>query len=915
MTERPLLHVIDGSGYIFRAYYAVRGLQTARGEPTNAVFGVTTMLQKTLAEEKPTHVALTFDSGKPSFRAGIYGLYKANRPPPPDDLVPQFAWIHEVAETFQIPTFVIEGYEADDVIATITREAIARGFDVRIVTADKDLMQLVGPHVSLYDPMRDKRVGVPEVLERFGVPPEQVLEVLALSGDATDNVPGVKGVGEKTATKLVVQHGSALGAVAAAERGEVAGKMGQTLAGARADVELSRRLVSLDEHVPALDLAPVFATYEGPDFAAQQAIFERFEFRRLVVRAPAGAAAAGASSAGASSAGAPSAAFPDEKLSADTYRVITTVDALRTFAEAARTSGRLALEVLSEPGRLLDAPILGLALAHAPGEAAYVPFGHVYLGVPPQLTLDAALEVLAPLLADAAITKLAIELKPLEGLARRRGLTLAGPRHDLSIASYLLEPDDGPHELGGVARRFLGHAVVDEAELFGTGKKRRAPAATTHEEILRYAAEQADVAVRAWPRAERALADAALGALEVDLEVPLVPVLAGIELTGVKVDVGALGAMSEVFQAELMRLEQACHTAAGQSFNIGSPKQLQKILFEDLGLRIVKRTKTGPSTDHSVLEQLVDDHPLPQAILEYREVDKLKSTYVDALPRLVAPSTGRVHTRLNQTVAATGRLSSQEPNLQNIPIRTQLGRELRRVFVPEPGRLVVSVDYSQIELRVLAHVSGDAVLTDAFRTGMDVHTRTASVLFDVEPSAVTSEQRGQAKTVNFGVLYGMGPVRLARQLGIPRRTAQKFVDDYFERQAGVRRYIDQTLEIARRDGFVRTLLGRRRRVADIHAKDRTLRGAAERVAINTPIQGTAADLIKLAMLRVAARLERDFPDARLILQVHDELLLEAPEAATPEVAGAVKQEMEAAFPLDVPLVAEAHWGPSWAAAH
>jgi DNA polymerase-1 len=905
MTERPLLHVIDGSGYIFRAYYAVRGLQTAKGEPTNAVYGVTTMLQKTLAEEKPTHVALTFDSGRPSFRAGIYGAYKANRPPPPDDLVPQFAWIHEVAATFRIPTFVVEGYEADDVIATITREAIARGFDVRIVTADKDLMQLVGPHVSLYDPMRDKRVGVPEVLERFGVPPEQVLEVLALSGDATDNVPGVKGVGEKTATKLVVQHGSALGAVAAAERGEVAGKMGQTLAGARADVELSKQLVSLDDHVPNLSLEPVLQAYPGPDFAAQQAIFERFEFRRLVVRAPAGAPQAGPGVS----------ALPDEELSADAYRVITTVDALAAFAEAARASGRLALEVLSEPGRLLDAPILGLALAHAPGQAAYVPFGHVYLGVPPQLTLDAALEVLAPLFADAAITKLAIELKPLEGLARRRGLAIAGPRHDLSIASYLLEPDDGPHDLGGVARRFLGHAVVDEGELFGTGKKRRAAAATTHEELLRYAAEQADVAVRAWPRAERALADASLGALEADLEVPLVPVLAGIELTGVKVDVGALGAMSEVFQAELARLEQACHTAAGQTFNIGSPKQLQKILFEELGLRIVKRTKTGPSTDHSVLEQLVDDHPLPQAILEYREVDKLKSTYVDALPRLVAPSTGRVHTRLNQTVAATGRLSSQEPNLQNIPIRTQLGRELRRVFVPEPGRLVISVDYSQIELRVLAHVSGDAVLTDAFRTGMDVHTRTASVLFDVEPAAVTSEQRGQAKTVNFGVLYGMGPVRLARQLGIPRRTAQKFVDDYFERQAGVRRYIDQTLELARRDGFVRTLLGRRRRVADIHAKDRGLRGAAERVAINTPIQGTAADLIKLAMLRVVARLERDYPDARLILQVHDELLLEAPEATAPEVAAVVKQEMEASFPLDVPLVAEAHWGPSWAAAH
>ncbi|MFO0728475.1 MAG: DNA polymerase I [Myxococcota bacterium] len=904
----PLLHIIDGSGYIFRAYYAIRRLSTAAGEPTNAVYGFTTMFQKAIADEKPRYLALTFDAGKPSFRQKIYPDYKAHRPPPPEDLVPQFQRIFEVAETFAAKTFRIEGWEADDVIATLTRRALAEGFEVCIITGDKDLMQLVNDRVTIFDPMKDKRFGRAEVIERFGVPPERVVDVLALAGDTSDNVPGVKGVGEKTAAKLISTYGDLAGVMKAAANHEITSKIGQTIAASAEAVELSKKLVSLDDQVP-LELDLLDLEYRGPNVEAQQAMFEALEFKRLVTKTEDGGARP-------INADRP---IKTEEISAEHYRLVLSEGDLAGVCQEIEAAGRVAFAIVTNSGRLLDAEVFGLALCAEKGKAHYIPLLHQFLGVPKQLELGAVLKALTPIAKNPRIRKIGIEIKAIYELFERAGITMVGLDFDGAIASYLLDPDGGAegvsHDLRETAARFLGASVTTLDDLLGRGKQKREYPGIPLEEALIFLGTQADIALRAADAGKPLLEEAKLTGLLVDLEMPLVSVLGRLELAGVKVDLSALASMHTVFEGELARLEKACFEAAGSEFNLGSPKQLQKVLYEDLGLRIVKRTKTGPSTDASVLEALSDEHPLPQAILEYRQVQKLKSTYVDALPKMVAPKSGRVHTIMNQAVAATGRLSSTEPNLQNIPIRTELGRQLRKVFIAEPGRKLISVDYSQIELRVLAHMSKDPVLSDAFLRGMDVHTRTAAELFQVDPKDVTPEQRGQAKTVNFGVLYGMGPMRLARQLGIQRRAASKFVEDYFERQPGVKEYIERTLEIARNTGYVTTLLGRRRKVHEIASKNRASRGAAERIAINTPIQGTAADLIKLAMIRVDARLRDQHPETLLILQVHDELLLEAPEKDAEAVAAMVRREMEGVYPLDVPLVAEPHLGRTWAEAH
>jgi DNA polymerase I len=902
---RPLLHLIDGSGYIFRAFYAMRGLATSKGEPTNAVYIFTTMIQKAIAEEKPTHLAIAFDPGRKNFRSKIYSDYKAHRPPPPDDLLPQIPRIRQVTDTFRIPVFCPEGYEADDVLATLARMGVEAGYDVRIITGDKDMMQLVGDHVSLYDPMRDKRSGAKEVEERFGVPPNLVRDVLALAGDSIDNIPGVKGVGEKTASKLLAEHKSLDGLIEAAKKGLVKGKLGEKIVEAIPQIEISKQLVALDDRVP-LDKTIEELVYVGPDYDQQRVLFEELEFRRLIQQPAAGTQNAAIRGEG---------PVRVEPITHERYTAITSSAGLKELADELARAKMIAIAVETSSARIADAEVYGLAFAVEPGVARYIPLGHIYLGSPKQLTIEEVLEAVRPAIEQREIPKAALSLKTAYELFARHGISMSGLAYDAEIASYLLEPDDGPHDERAVGRRFLSHQPISRDDLLGRGKQKRGFSELTIEEGTKLVGEAADMALRSVEPIRSMLEGASLLALNTDLEVPLISVIGDLELAGVKIDVEQLTSMSGTFEAELSRLEKACYEAAGQEFNLGSPKQLQKVLYEDLGLRIVKRTKTGPSTDASVLEALVDDHPLPQSILEYRQVQKLKSTYVDALPRMVSPKTGRVHTVMNQAVAATGRLSSTDPNLQNIPIRTELGRQLRRVFVAEPKRKLISVDYSQIELRVMAHFSADPVLTDAFKTGMDVHTRTASVLFEVDPKDVTSVQRGQAKTVNFGVLYGMGPMRLARQLGMQRRAASKFIEDYFQRQPGVQKYIEDTLKTAREEGFIRTLLGRRRRVPDINSKNRALRTAAERIAVNSPIQGSAADLVKLAMLRVRARLLDEHPDVALILQVHDELLLESPEGKVEEVAALVKREMEQVYPLDVPLVADVHHGFTWDEAH
>lgn len=904
--KRPLVHIIDGSGYIFRAYYGIRPLSSPTGEPTNAVFGFTTMIDKALREEKPELLAITFDARGKNFRHDIYSEYKANRDAPPEDLVSQIPRIHEVADAFSMKKFVVSGVEADDVIGTVVTRAVAAGYDVCIITGDKDLMQLVGEHVTLYEPMKAKRFGPKEVEEKMGVPPHLLGDALALAGDSSDNIPGVRGVGPKTAAKFLGLYGDLEGVLAAATAGTIKGKTGQTIADSYEVARMSKSLVNLkcDVELGMADLEEL--RYKGPNKVALHQLFVDLDFKRLIPNLGMGKDIAGIAKVN----------LPRKTVTLDmsAYRSFTDAGEL---AEAitglsAQTAVSVAIE-LSDT-KVMDAELWGIALGAELGKAFYVPVADAHGGG--HLTQAAVIEALKPLLENPEVPKLSAELKPIVGFFAEHGVQVQGLGYDTTLASYMLEPDEPQHHPAALARRYMGHDVVDRPALLkGEKRKRLTFAEVALGDAMRAVCETVDIVLTATHLLKPLLKEAEVQHVLHDLEIPLIPVLSKMERAGIRVDLERLASMSERFEVEIARLQKICYEAAGEEFNISSPKQLQKILFEKLDLKIKKRTKTGPSTDHSVLEALADSHPLPEAIVEYRQVEKLKNTYVDALPKMVSPSTGRVHTIFGQATAATGRLSSHDPNLQNIPIRTELGRELRKVFIADPGHVLVSVDYSQIELRVLAHFCKDEVLVKAFAEGADVHTRTASALFEVPAEEVTREQRSQAKAVNFGVLYGMGPVRLARDLKIPRRTASQFVKDYFERQPGVRIFIDKILEEAQEKGVVRTLMGRRRPIDDIRSKNRGSRAAAERIATNTPIQGSAADLIKLAMLRVSGVLEEKYPQVRLLLQVHDELLLEVPEALGEEVSAMVKREMEGIFELEVPLIAEAHSGPTWDDAH
>ena len=909
--SRPLVHIIDGSGYIFRAFYAVRSLSTASGDATNAVYGFSNMLEKLLREDQPSHLAIVFDAGGDNFRHEIFPDYKSNRSPPPEDLTAQIPHIHRLVDVFRIRRFVIDGVEADDVIATLTRMAIESDRDVRLITGDKDLMQLVGDRVTLWEPMRSNRFTPPEVEEKMGVPPALVADALALAGDSSDNIPGVTGIGPKKAAQLLLKHGDLQGVLQAAADGKIKGKMGQNLAEQVEMAQLSRKLVELraDVEVGVNDLEEL--VYDGPDKPAVRKLYQDLEFRKQNPKLgdeedDADPAAEGDASAD------PTPKF-DVRLDTTGYRVVTTQDELTAVAAELAAAPTIAFAIELTTGSAVDADVIGLAVQAGAGKAAYIPIGHTEAET--QLEWSAVVEALTAVFEDPEIRKVSAESKPLVGMLARSGVTMRGLAFDTTLGSYLLLPDETQHGAEAVARRFLEHEPLNRTSLTTVNRRRRTFDAVPVADAARHVAERSDIAFVAAEPLRGALKEADVLNVMKDVELPLIPVLASMERAGITVDTDQLAVMSERFGAELERLKAECYEAAGKEFNIGSPKQLQKILFEELKLKIIKNTKTGPSTDQSVLEALMDAHPLPGRILEYRQVEKLKSTYVDALPKMVSPHTGRVHTQFNQATAATGRLSSKDPNLQNIPIRTELGREMRKVFVAAPGHQLVSVDYSQVELRVLAHFCEDDVLMSAFRDGADVHTRTAAALFQIPPEEVDREKRTQAKAVNFGVLYGMGIARLMRDLKITRALASKFMKDYFERQPGVQAFIDATLEQARATGEVRTLMGRRRLLRDVNSKNRAVRKAAERMAVNTPIQGSAADLIKLAMIRVWAVLAEEFPAARLLLQVHDELLVEVPEDDAEAVAQVVQQQMENIFPLKVPLDAEARMGANWDDAH
>jgi len=882
------IYVIDISSYVFRAYHALPPLSNSKGEPTHAVAGVSSMLLKLLREREPHAVIVAMDSKEGSFRKDLYAEYKANRPPAPPDLTQQMIRVREIVDAWGMSPLEAAGFEADDVIATVVLEARKAGLGVVIVSADKDLLQLVGDDVVMYDTMRSKVFGAEETYEKFGVGPSQVRDLLSLMGDSSDNVPGVPSVGQKTAAKLLGEHGSLEGIYENIE--SITRKaLKQKLTDHRADALSSRELVTLRDDAP-VDTKLVRRPYDGGDTAALRNIFSELELTRLLAQ------------------------LEPAPVIAGHYETITTADGLARVAGAVREAGRFALYTVMDVDDPIRGELVGVAVSWLEGVSAYVPLGHRYIGAPDHLSWEEAGPVLTPLLENSLIPKQALAKRETVFWAGR-GVTFRGVEFDPSLASYLLDPARHAHRLEDVARQELDGELTAEDAVRGKGKKALNWDEVEVEPVARYANERADYTYRLSELLTPRMHEGEFEPLFYDVELPLAGVLATMELNGIRVDTQLLETLSAEAETELEALHERCTELAGHAFNVSSPRQLETILFDELELPVVKKTKTARSTDHGVLEELAALHPLPSAILEYRSVSKLKSTYLDALPREVDASTNRIHTRYNQLVAATGRLSSSDPNLQNIPIRTPMGRRVREAFIPAEGWSMLAADYSQIELRVLAHLSRDPALVEAFSQGDDVHIQTACALFGVQPEEVTKDMRGQAKTVNFAVIYGQTQFALARNLKIERSEAKRYIDAFFDQYAGVKSFLDEVVEQARANGFVTTLLGRRRTLPDIRSRNHNLRAGAERIARNTPIQGTAADIMKVAMVRVQRDLEKRRFESRMVLTVHDELVFEAPPAEQEALETLVLEHMQNAVPLSVPLPVESAWGPNWGAAH
>ena len=910
----PRLFLIDAYALIYRSFFAFlhRPLKNARGENTSAPFGFANFLYGIRDEHQPDYIAVVFDSGR-SHREELYPEYKATREKMPRELRESLPRIRELVEAFGDRVVEVEGWEADDVIGTLAARAVAAGLEAVIVSGDKDFFQLVGPRVHLLNPGRGGPHGVAanwvderSATGKFGVEPGRVVDYLALVGDSSDNVPGAPGIGPKTALKLLEAYGSVEEVLAHAEEVK-ARRPRESLLGNRDEILLSRELVTIRTDV-AVDADLEDLRVSEPDNERLRALYVELEFRTLLDRLDR-EAGTGAVDEGAS-------------LHAAEYRLVTDPDDLAGIARACREAGSMGVAVLNGTLRPVRGRVVGIAVAPEPGTAYYLPVAHgdavaLELGdadagatnLPP---LDSDhFEPIRAVLADPAITKVGHDLKRSLIACRREGLELAGPFKDVMVASYVLDPGRRRQDLAALATDCLGRDVTLPASVLGTGKKRRAFADVPAGEVLAFACEQAELPLGLWAQFAGKLAEQGLEDLFDDLETPLIPVLADMEMNGVGIDAPFFAEMSRRLGGELQLIREDIFRVAGTEFNINSTPQLREVLFERLQLPVLKRTKTGPSTDSTVLEQLaVRGHELPRLMMEYRQLEKLRSTYVDALPVLVNPETRRIHTTFNQTVAATGRLSSSDPNLQNIPIRTSVGREIRRGFVAPPDAVLLTADYSQIELRILAHFSGDEVFVRAFREGKDVHRETAAVIFDVPVDEVTGGMRDQAKTVNFATLYGQGPFGLARQLGISMEDAKRFISQYFERFAGVRGFLDQQVAQARELGYAATLMGRRRFVPELRARAWNVRQFGERVAQNTPIQGTAADLIKVAMIRIGRILD-GAPGVRMVLQVHDELVFEVEEGRVAGVTGTVVEVMESAMELNVPLRVDVGAGKTW----
>jgi DNA polymerase-1 len=889
MPQPTTVYLVDGSGQFHRAFHAIRGLATSKGLPTNATYGFTTMLRKLLTDEKPAHIAVVFDPPGKTFRHEEFSGYKANRPPMDSALALQLPYIRRVCEALRMPVVEVPGFEADDVIATLVRQALERGIEVVVVSADKDLLQLVQDHVRVLNPGREGSGSTSYdrkmVEEKWGVPPERIVDVLALVGDSVDNIPGVAGIGDKGARDLVREFGPVEAVLDNADKVKRAAYR-EGLKAHRAEALLSKQLVTLRRDVP-VELELESLAFVGPDHAAAHALFKELEFQVLAREYA-----------------------PELPNVTAEHRLTLTKAEVEQVVRDARAAGRLALGVVVTSEQAMRAHPLGIALSWAPGRSAYVPLGHSAIDLPQAPTRTDAVEALRPLLEDAAVPKVSAHAKRDQVVLGRLGVTVAGLGFDTLLASYLLDPGRRAYALEDVAMEHLG-----ERRAPGTDGLAAPDAAA--EPTSRTAGAEAELALRLEPPMKERLEREGLREIYESMEMPLVAVLADMERAGVKVDTKLLAGMSRDMDAQLQSLTLEIYRHAKGEFNIQSPIQLREVLFDRLGMKSAKKTaKTrAASTAEDVLEELALLHELPRKILEYRSVQKLKSTYVDSLPEMVSPETGRIHATFNQTVAATGRLSATEPNLQNIPIRTAEGRRIRQAFVAEPGHLLLSADYSQIELRVLAHLSGDPTLIDTFRKGEDVHDRTSREIFGPLSPIPKDEQRRISKMVNYALLYGKSAFTLAKDIGVSRGEAAEFIEAYFARYPKVRAFIDDTILRARETGQVRTLLGRLRRLPDLRSKNIPVRMEAERQAMNTPVQGSAADLIKRAMIDLAAALRERQLRSRLILQIHDELLLEVPEGEAEAAQALVKQVMEGALELVVPLVADARLGRSWADVH
>ncbi len=897
-TQLPLqttktVYLIDGTAYIYRAYHAIRGLANSEGLPTNAIFGFTKMLLKLIETKEPEYIAMFFDAKGPTFRHAMYADYKANRPPMPDDLVVQLPYIKKITGAFNIAVFEKSGLEADDLIGSCARMAENAGFDVVMVTGDKDFNQLVTAKAMIWDPMKDKTVTLDDIRKTFGVKPDKIIEIMGLSGDSADNIPGVPGIGPKTAQTLIKTFGS-IQALYEQVDTITKKKQHENLVKYKEQALLSRSLVTIDTQAP-IAFDPDAMKAQTPNQDALYDLFKKLEFRQLQK------------------------AFPKPAdLSQKRYHAILDKDTLGDLITRLETASLFAVDTETTAPNPMRACLVGLSFALEPDEAYYIPCAHDYANAPRQMDCNDVLEALRPVLENSDIKKVGQNIKYDQMVLARHGVQLAGIAFDTMLASYLLNPSKRAHNLDRIALDFLDHQTITYADVAGKGKQAlKSFAQVPLDKAAPYACEDADITLAAYQVLTPRLEKIKLTDLMSQVEMPLVAVLAKMEMTGINIDQEKLHELSSLFESQLERLKDEIYTLAGEHFNIQSSQQLGHILFEKLKLPVQKKTKkkTGYSTDVSVLTKLADQHELPALILRYRTLAKLKSTYTDALLGLIHPDTGRIHTSFNQTVAATGRLSSSDPNLQNIPIRTPEGMEIRKAFIPRSGWTLLAADYSQIELRILAHCADDEIMIQAFQENEDIHTRTATEVFQVFPEMITPELRRQAKAINFGIVYGMSPYGLAKQLHISRKMAKIYIDNYFGRYKGVKQFMDQAIAQARDTQSTSTLLGRIRLLPDITSGIKMVREAAERIAVNTPIQGTAADLIKLAMIKTDTVLTQKKLQTAMLLSVHDEIVFEAPAEEVEEVKKIVTDTMENIWDLKVPLKVNLACGKNWAEAH